>query len=119
VLVVDDNEDAATLLVALLQRLGYEARTVHDGPSALVEAPRYRPQLALIDIGLPVMDGFALAQRLRELPELSSTPLVALTGYGQLRDREASARAGFAAHLVKPVDASKLRAVLDELLAGR
>lgn len=118
VLVVDDNEDAATLLGALLQRLGYEARTVHDGPTALVEASRYRPQLALIDIGLPVMDGFALAQRLRELPELTSTQLVALTGYGQLRDREASARAGFAAHLVKPVDASKLRAVLDELLAG-
>ncbi len=118
VLVVDDNEDAATLLGALLQRLGYEARTVHDGPTALVEASRYRPQLALIDIGLPVMDGFALAQRLRELPELTSTQLVALTGYGQLRDREASARAGFAAHLVKPVDAGKLRAVLDELLAG-
>jgi CheY-like chemotaxis protein len=62
-----------------------------------------------IDIGLPVMDGFALAQHLRELPELQSTPLVALTGYGQLRDREA-----FAAHLVKPVDAGRLRAVLDE-----
>lgn len=67
-----------------------------------------------IDIGLPVMDGFALAQHLRELPELQSTPLVALTGYGQLRDREASARSGFAAYLVKPVDAGKLRAVLDE-----
>lgn len=63
------------------------------------------------------MDGFALAQRLRELPELQSTPLVALTGYGQQRDREASARAGFAAHLVKPVDGGKLSAVLDELLA--
>lgn len=115
VLVVDDNEDAATILGSLLTTLGYETRVVYDAPSALAQAETFEPHLALIDIGLPVMDGFELAQRMLQRPRLQATRLVALTGYGQERDRQATARAGFAAHLVKPVDAEELRKTLQSL----
>lgn len=115
VLVVDDNEDAAALLGTLLGAFGYEVRVAYDAPSALSEADTFLPELALIDIGLPVMDGFELAQRMLQRPHLQSARLVALTGYGQERDRKASADAGFSAHLVKPVDAHELRGVLQAL----
>jgi PAS domain S-box-containing protein len=115
VLIVDDNADAAALLGILVREFGYEPRVVHDGPSALSEAESFEPQLALVDIGLPVMDGYELAQRFAEHPRLRATKLVAVTGYGQQRDRETSARAGFAAHLVKPVDADELRRVLGSI----
>jgi CheY-like chemotaxis protein/two-component sensor histidine kinase len=115
VLVVDDNQDAATLLGSLLTTFGYDIRVAHDAPSALAEADTFQPHLALIDIGLPVMDGFELAQRIVQRPRLHATKLVAITGYGQERDRQATARAGFAAHLVKPVDAEVLRETLQAL----
>ena len=115
VLVVDDNEDAAALLGALVREFGYEPRVVYDAPAALAEAEVFEPALALVDLGLPVMDGFELAQRFAEHPRLRNVTLVAVTGYGQQRDRETSAKAGFAAHLVKPVDASELRSVLASL----
>ncbi len=115
VLVVDDNEDAATLLGALLATLGYETRVVYDAPAALEAAAAFKPHVALLDIGLPVMDGFELAQRMRQHRELQAIHLVALTGYGQARDRRASAEAGFSAHLVKPVDAEELHRVLCSL----
>jgi PAS domain S-box-containing protein len=117
VLIVDDNEDAATLMGTLLHALGYEARVVHDGPSALAEAERFAPQLALVDLGLPVMDGFDLAQRFRGHPTLGRTTLIAVTGYGQARDRDMTAHAGFSAHLTKPVDVDELRTVLATLAA--
>jgi PAS domain S-box-containing protein len=116
VLVVDDNEDAAALLGALVREFGYEPRVVYDAPAALAEAEVFDPALALVDLGLPVMDGFELAQRFAEHPRLRNVTLVAVTGYGQQRDRETSAKAGFAAHLVKPVDASELRSVLASLV---
>lgn len=112
VLIVDDNHDAATLLGTLVGTFGYETRVVHDAPAALDAAEGFEPHLALIDLGLPVMDGFQLAQEFSRRPRLQPTTLVAVTGYGQEGDREKSARAGFAAHLVKPVDAEELRAVL-------
>jgi CheY-like chemotaxis protein len=115
VLVVDDNQDGADLLGELLRTLGYDARVVYDGPSALAEADRFEPQVALIDIGLPVMDGYEVAQRIAEAPRTRGTKLVAVTGYGQQRDREASARAGFSAHLVKPVDVEQLREIVARL----
>jgi CheY-like chemotaxis protein len=115
VLVVDDNRDAADLLCELLRALGYETRAAYDGPSALVEAARFAPDVALIDIGLPVMDGYELAQRIAADAGARATRLVAVTGYGQQRDREASARAGFSAHLVKPVDIDQLRAIVARL----
>jgi PAS domain S-box-containing protein len=113
VLVVDDNEDAASLLGVLLEELGYQVQVVHDGPSALATVDEFRPDVALIDIGLPVMDGLEVARRLRQNTAAAATRLVALTGYGQERDRHASRAAGFSVHLVKPVDAAALRAVLE------
>jgi PAS domain S-box-containing protein len=115
VLIVDDNDDAAELLGVLVREFGYDTRVVHDGPSALTEAEGFEPQVALVDLGLPVMDGFELAQRFLEHPRLRDTKLIAVTGYGQQRDRETSARVGFAAHLVKPVDVDELRSVLDSI----
>jgi CheY-like chemotaxis protein len=84
----------------------------HDGPTALEVVNDHAPDLALLDIGLPGMDGYELARRLRALPALASMGLVAVTGYGQLRDREAAQRAGFHDLLVKPVDLAALENVL-------
>jgi PAS domain S-box-containing protein len=114
VLVVDDNIDGAEMLAAALAAKGYETRVAHDGPAALRTAHRFRPAIAFLDLGLPVMDGYELATRLREIPELRSMRLVAVTGYGQESDRRKTRQAGFHHHLVKPVD---LRAV-DEVLTG-
>jgi PAS domain S-box-containing protein len=116
VLVVDDNVDAGAMLALMLESFGHEARVVVDGPSALTEAARFQPDVALVDLGLPVMDGFELAERLSAQAAHPVT-LIAVTGYGQARDRHASADAGFAAHLVKPVDMDELREVLDRARA--
>jgi signal transduction histidine kinase len=103
VLVVDDNEDALTSLVEALELSGYEPIPAPDGPTALVRATETHPSVALLDIGLPAMDGYELAKLLREVPGLGDVKLVALTGYGLEADRARSAAAGFAEHLVKPV----------------
>ena len=103
ILVVDDNVDAAKSLARLLTRLyGQEVRVAHDGPAALAAAGEFRPEVVLLDIGLPGMDGYEVARRLRERPEFEETLLVALTGWGQEADRERSRAAGFDHHLVKP-----------------
>jgi CheY-like chemotaxis protein len=115
VLVVDDNEDAAFLLSEMLSALGYESRFVLDGPSALRLAEDFEPTIALVDIGLPVMDGYEVAKRFAEHPALGRTHLLAVTGYGQDQDRRRSAAAGFRAHLVKPVDLDQLRSALEAL----
>ncbi|MFN7133713.1 MAG: response regulator, partial [Myxococcales bacterium] len=104
VLVVDDNIDAATLLAEALEAHGYAVALAHDGPAALQIARSFEPEVALLDIGLPVMDGFELAQRLRaQMPE-EPPLLIAISGYGQEADRERSRAAGFDAHFVKPAD---------------
>jgi signal transduction histidine kinase/ActR/RegA family two-component response regulator len=108
VLVVDDNWDSAEMLVQLLKAFGYEVEAAHDGREALSIAERFQPDVALLDIGLPEMDGYQVAEELRGLELRSQPTFVALTGYGQEKDRQRSARAGFAAHLVKPVEASVL-----------
>jgi len=113
ILVVDDNTDAAELLANALEFLGHETRTAHDGPSALAEVRHFTPDLAVLDIGLPVMDGYELGRRLREIPHLSALRLIALTGYGQASDRKRSADAGFDFHMVKPVELSQLEAIID------
>ncbi|MGE0450273.1 MAG: ATP-binding protein [Vicinamibacterales bacterium] len=115
VLVVDDNVDAAELLGEILVSFGYAVHTVHDGPSALAAADAFRPDVALLDIGLPVMDGYELAHRLTRHPGMEGVRLVAVTGYGQRQDRERSAEAGFHAHLVKPLDANQLHDTLAQL----
>jgi PAS domain S-box-containing protein len=113
ILVVDDNVDGAEMLAAALSAKGYEARVAHDAPAALVIALAFRPAVAFLDIGLPVMDGYELAAQLRQHPELAGMRLVALTGYGQESDREEARQAGFHHHLVKPVDFQAIEAVLD------
>jgi CheY-like chemotaxis protein/anti-sigma regulatory factor (Ser/Thr protein kinase) len=112
VLVVDDNLDAATLIGDLLRILGHDPVIAHDGPGALAVAERDRPQLAILDIGLPGMDGYELARRLRERPGLAEVPVVALTGYGQASDRDRTKAAGFSEHLVKPIDLQRLHEVV-------
>jgi signal transduction histidine kinase/ActR/RegA family two-component response regulator len=114
VLVVDDNADAAETLARLLALRGYEVRTAHDGRRALEVARDFHPRVAIVDIGMPVMDGYQVAQ---ELTRLSDRPhLIAVTGYGQEHDRERAHAAGFDRHLVKPVAAERLFAYLDEAL---
>jgi signal transduction histidine kinase/DNA-binding response OmpR family regulator len=117
VLVVDDNADAAEMLAEYVGSLGYRVRSALDGPSALRVAEEMHPAIALLDIGLPVMDGFELARRLRDSDALADIKLVAITGYGQETDRERSREAGFDAHLVKPVDLDHLEQLLQELSA--
>jgi len=113
VLVIDDNRDAADTLAAALTSIGYEARVAHDGPSALSLAQHFSPETALVDIGLPVMDGYELARRLRE--RAGGIRLIAITGYGQAEDRRRSKEAGFERHLVKPVALDEIRSALDEV----
>ena len=115
VLVVDDNADAAEMLSEYVGSLGYHVRAAFDGPSALRVAEEMHPAIALLDIGLPVMDGFELAGRLREMHGKAGLKLVAITGYGQETDRARSRDAGFDAHLVKPVDLEHLEQLLQEL----
>jgi PAS domain S-box-containing protein len=112
ILVVDDNEDGAEMLAAALSFKGYETRMAHDGPTALKVAAEFSPDIAFLDIGLPVMDGYELASHLRKLPGLAGVQLIAVTGYGQVSDRERTRDAGFHHHLVKPVDLTALEATL-------
>lgn len=111
ILVVDDNRDAAEMLATLLELQGHAVRVAHDGPDALELAAQDAPELALLDIGLPEMDGYELARRLRETVDPPPT-MIAITGYGDARDREQSAAAGFEHHLVKPVSFADLKRVL-------
>ena len=113
VLIVDDNEDAASSLAALLQITGHEAYTVHDGSAALEAARAHPPDVMLLDIGLPTIDGYELCRRVREEPWGKAMKLIALTGWGQEDDRRRSLEAGFDSHLVKPVDYAELLALLD------
>ena len=112
VLVVDDNVDTATSLALLLTESGHEVRTAHDGPTALEAALDYRPDVALLDIGLPGLDGFEVAKRIRQQPILQKVVLVAITGYGKASDQQRSQAAGFDHYLVKPVKFEKVQEVL-------
>jgi CheY-like chemotaxis protein len=114
VLVVDDNQDAAEMLVEVLRSFGHDTQAAYDGPATLRLCRAFVPDVALLDIGLPVMDGYELADRMRELPGLAGVRLVAVTGYGQDSDRERSRRSGFHHHLVKPIDIDALDGVIRE-----
>ncbi|MFO0608425.1 MAG: ATP-binding protein [Polyangiales bacterium] len=111
VLVVDDNLDAADLFAEALRADGHDVRAAYDGPGGLQAADGFAPEVAFVDIGLPVMDGYELARRLREAPTGPRLFLVAITGYGQDSDRERSRAAGFDLHLVKPVDLDRVLAI--------
>jgi signal transduction histidine kinase/ActR/RegA family two-component response regulator len=113
ILVVDDNLDAAELLARVFEREGHLVVTAYDGVEALAKARELRPDVAVLDIGLPVMDGYELARRLRQ--EISPTlRLIAVTGYGQERDRRRSKELGFSHHFVKPVDIGALLVAVNE-----
>ncbi|CAN5710806.1 hypothetical protein BH11MYX2_BH11MYX2_00380 [soil metagenome] len=112
ILMVDDNVDAAELLGEVVRAVGHEVIVAYDGAAALEIASEFKPEIAVLDIGLPKIDGYELARRLRQLPGCADIKLIALTGYGQLDDRERSKAAGFAHHLVKPVEIARLRALL-------
>jgi PAS domain S-box-containing protein len=112
VMVVDDNSDAADTLAIWLRSMGQDVRVAYDGPSALSEAAKFEPQFVLLDLGMPGMDGYEVARRLRSMSLTPSPVLVALTGYGQASDRKRTAEAGFVHHAVKPVDPQVLLAHL-------
>jgi CheY-like chemotaxis protein len=114
VLVVDDNEDAAELLATASEAMGHETRIAHDGAMALQLAESFQPQVAVLDIGLPIMDGYELARRLRARGKLPR--LIALTGYGQERDKQESRSAGFDQHIVKPVNLQHLGSSIEKLI---
>ncbi len=112
VLVVDDNVDSAGSLALLLEEAGHEVRMAHDGPTALEAALDYRPNVVLLDIGLPGLNGYEVAKRLRQQPVFQNMVIVAITGYGQEADRQRSLDAGFNHHLVKPADFGKVQEIL-------
>jgi signal transduction histidine kinase len=114
ILVVDDNQSHASSLGVLLRTMGQDVDEAYDGLTALERARRYRPDLILLDIGLPGMDGYEVARACRQDPDLARTMLVAMTGYGKQEDRRRSQQAGFNVHLVKPVSLEDLRLLLSQ-----
>jgi PAS domain S-box-containing protein len=117
VLVVDDNEDSAEIMAKLLTKFGYEVRTAYTGTTALESAANHLPEVILLDIGLPEINGYEVARRLRQIPQLDGVKIVAMTGYGRDADRQLAREAGFDLHLTKPVDFMKISDVLRSLLA--
>ena len=119
ILVVDDNRDSATSLAMLLKLSGNDTRVAHDGLEAVEAAAPFRPDVVLLDIGLPKLNGYQAAVKIREQPWGKSMLLVALTGWGQDDDRKKSQEAGFNRHMVKPVDHVALTKLLDEFQPGQ
>jgi two-component system CheB/CheR fusion protein len=115
VLVVEDNTDSRELLCELLLQAGFECRAAETGLDALTAVDEFRPDVAILDVGLPGIDGFEVARRLRTHPRHASLCLIALTGYGQAADRATARDAGFDEHLVKPVHAEQLLSLLAEM----
>jgi CheY-like chemotaxis protein len=118
VLVIEDNFDAAEGLATLLELWKHEVRVVHDGLSALAAARECHPEVVLLDIGLPGLDGYQVAARLRGEADLAQPLLVAMTGYGQEEDRRRSEEVGIAHHFVKPIEPAELKSVLEKFRAA-
>jgi len=115
ILVVDDNEDAANTLAMILKLEGHEIDTAYSGAQALERVDEFMPDIVLLDIGLPELDGLQVAARIRANPKFRRVRLVAITGYGKDADRARTREAGFSSHLVKPVDFADLKRALAEL----
>ena len=115
ILIVDDNEDAADLLTLSLKQAGYLTETAYDGPSALTSVEVFRPQIVILDIGLPGMSGYEVARALRQDARFASLALIALTGWGAPGDKQKALEAGFDLHLTKPIDAGGLNGALSQL----
>ncbi len=118
-MIVDDNADAAQTLAILLEMDEHKVSVEYDARSALERAPLERPQVLLLDIGLPDMDGYELVRRLRQMPETAQAVFIALTGYGQEQDRGRSKDAGFDHHLVKPVDTARLARLIADIASAK
>jgi len=114
VLIVDDNHDAALTMSLVIRRRGHTVEVAHDGLEALEKLPVFRPDIVLMDIGMPHLNGYDACARMRVLPEGKGITIVALSGWGQDEDRRRSEEAGFDQHIVKPVD----RATLERVIAG-
>jgi CheY-like chemotaxis protein len=114
ILVVDDNVDAAQSLAFLLQAEGHEVCIAHDGEQAFISAGDFRPDIAMLDIGLPKLDGYAVAEAIRREPWGGNILLLALTGWGQNDDKRRALEAGFDHHLTKPVDLDQVNALIAE-----
>jgi CheY-like chemotaxis protein len=114
ILIVDDNHDSAMSLGMMLTLMGNDTRTAHDGLAAVEAAGEFRPDIILLDIGLPKLNGYEACRRIREQPWSKGMVIVALTGWGQDEDRRRSAAAGFDLHMVKPVEADALQLLLAE-----
>ena len=119
ILVVDDSEDTADTMGTLLEMAGHAVQIAHSGPAALEAAATFRPEVVLLDIGLPGLDGYQVAERLRADPAMAGVTLIAASGYGQEEDRRRSAEAGIDRHLVKPVDLKELQDLLAAVGARR
>jgi two-component system, chemotaxis family, CheB/CheR fusion protein len=119
VAVVEDNADSRELLCLLLQQADFECRAADSGPAALTLVDEFQPDIVILDVGLPGMDGFEVARRIRADARHAGIRLIALTGYGQAADRATAREAGFDEHLVKPVHGEQLVALVDELQRGR
>ena len=119
VLIVDDSHDAAESLAMMLQFDGHETHMAHDGFEAIDAAEQLRPEIVLLDIGLPRLNGYEACRRIRQEPWGKQMTLVALTGWGQEEDRQRSREAGFDTHMVKPIDFDVLRKLLASLPADR
>jgi CheY-like chemotaxis protein len=115
ILVVDDNHDSALSLAMMLSIMGHETRTAHDGESAVATAESFLPDVILLDIGLPKLNGYEVAQRIRESAWGQSMFLIAVTGWGQEEDRQRSSEVGLNVHMVKPVEPAALERLLSEL----
>jgi CheY-like chemotaxis protein len=116
VFVIDDNPDAADTLGMLLRQWGYDVEVYYDGQAALARAHAVRPECMLVDIGLPRMNGYEIARKIRERAELAEMKLVAVTAY---RDEPAARRAGFDYYFAKPADLTKVAELLDAILSSR
>src|SRR5215510_9207924 len=115
ILVVDDNQDSALSLAMMLSIMGHETRTAHDGESAVTTAESFLPDVVLLDIGLPKLNGYEVAQRIREHEWGTAMFLIAVTGWGQEEDRQRSSEVGLNVHMVKPVEPAALERLFAEL----
>lgn len=114
VLIVDDNEDTTETAALLFGAWDHEIRVAHTGPEALQVASDFEPEVILLDIGLPEIDGYEVARRLRQDPRFKGTLMIAVSGYGSTTDQQLSREAGFDEHLTKPVDLERLNRLLSE-----
>jgi CheY-like chemotaxis protein len=115
VLVADDLRDSADSLGLLIELMGHTVEIAYDGEAALSAAERFRPDIVLLDLGMPKLDGFEVSRRIRAAPWSESMRLVAQSGWGQEEDRRRTAEAGFDHHLVKPIDPTALEALMQKL----